>query len=201
MNKYIPISLIIFRFICVPVILLLAYRLGSPARIPVLILMYLGLISDIFDGIIARKLDVSTEKLRRLDSQVDLIFWLAIGFAVWFIFPDIIRNNKWYIISLFVLEGFIYLLSFIRFKREISTHSYLSKFWGITLLLAFTAMLGFRNDGFWFYLCVTVGIVSQLDVILIILILPKWTHDIPSAYHAYLIRKNKKFKRHKLLNG
>ncbi len=49
-------------------------------------------------------------------------------------------------------------------------------------------------------LAVVWGIISQLDVILIILILPKWQNDIPSAYHAYLIRKGISFKKSKFLN-
>ena len=48
----------------------------------VLVLMYLGLISDILDGIIARKQQVSSARLRRLDSQTDMVFWLSIV-ATW----------------------------------------------------------------------------------------------------------------------
>jgi len=32
-------------------------------------------------------------------------------------------------------------------------------------------------------------------------ILKDWTNDIPSLYHAVLIRKGKEIKRHKLFNG
>ena len=38
------------------------------------VFLTLGLMSDIFDGIIARHLGVSDEKLRRLDSNIDQIF-------------------------------------------------------------------------------------------------------------------------------
>lgn len=163
--------------------------------------MYLGFISDIFDGIIARRLNVSTKLLRRADSQVDLLFWISIGFSIWMIYPEFINENKWFILPLFILEGTIYLISFLKFKKEISTHSYLSKLWGITLLLVFTSILGFQEMGFFFYLCVIVGMISQIDVILIVLILPQWNHDIPSSYHAYLIRKSKPFKKWKLFNS
>lgn len=37
-------------------------------------LLSIGLITDIFDGVIARKLNISSEKLRRLDSSVDQVF-------------------------------------------------------------------------------------------------------------------------------
>lgn len=60
----IPYLLILFRLLLAPVILGLGFYGGSESRFLILILMYLGLISDIFDGIIARKQGLSTEKMR-----------------------------------------------------------------------------------------------------------------------------------------
>jgi CDP-diacylglycerol--glycerol-3-phosphate 3-phosphatidyltransferase len=57
----------------------LAYFQGEEARFLMLTLMYFGLLTDIFDGIIARKVGVSSEKLRRLDSQTDLVFLAFVG--------------------------------------------------------------------------------------------------------------------------
>lgn len=77
----------------------------------------------------------------------------------------------------------------------------LSKIWGITLLIAFTSLIGFNYAGIPFYSAIIMGLISHVDRILITLLLPNWTHDIPSAYHAYLIRKGIYFKRNKYLNG
>lgn len=196
----IPISLIIFRLILAPLILCLAYFIGDAARGAIVVLMYLGLISDILDGIIARKQKISTATLRRMDSQTDLVFWLSIGFSTWMLSPEVISANAIPIALLFFFEISKYVISFIKFRKEICTHSFLSNLWGITLLTAFTSILAF-NFVPPLYLAVAVGIISQIDVILIILILPKWTHDIPSSYHANLIRKGIKFERNIFLNG
>lgn len=75
--RTIPYLLIALRFIFAPVIAFLAYFTDENARHLILILMYSGILTDIFDGIIARKAGVSSEKLRRLDSQTDLVFWLS----------------------------------------------------------------------------------------------------------------------------
>lgn len=162
--------------------------------------MYLGLLSDIFDGIIARHLNVSSTKLRRFDSQTDMLFWLSIGISTWMLYPDLIRNNSIPISIIFVMEGMCYFISIIKFKRETCTHAFLSKLWGITLLIAFTSLIGFNHAGTPFYLAIIFGLISHADRILITLILPKWTQDIPSFYHAYLIRKNIDFKKYKLFN-
>jgi phosphatidylglycerophosphate synthase len=197
----IPYLLIAFRLILAPVVLLLSWNFGKDAAGFVILLMYLGLVSDILDGIIARRLGQSTEKLRRMDSQADLIFWLAIGISCWILYPDVIAENKMFVIALIVMECLCYLTSLIRFGKETSTHAFLAKMWGLTLLAAFTTLLATGTAGFAFYLCVVVGLISQADVILIVLILPRWQHDIPSSYHAWLIRKGRPFKKNRFLNS
>lgn len=196
-----PKTLIAFRFLLAPIILSLAYFYGEKSRVLILILMYLGLISDILDGIIARKQGVSSEKLRRLDSQTDMIFWLSMGICTYILFPELIKQNQIAIWSILVMEVLCYVISILKFGKETCTHAFLSKIWGLTLLIAFTSLIGFEHAGIPFYLAIIFGLISHIDVILIILILPKWTHDIPSTYHAYLIRKGIKFKKNKLLNS
>jgi len=166
----------------------------------VIVLMYLGVFSDIFDGIIARKLNVSSQRLRRFDSQTDMLFWVSIGISTWLLYPDLISNNRIPIIAIFILDGMCYLISIVKFGKETCTHAFLSKLWGTTLLMAFTSLIGFNHAGIPFYMAIVFRFISHIDRILITLILPKWTHDIPSFYHAYLIRKGVGFKRNKLLN-
>lgn len=196
----IPQALILFRLLLAPIIFGLAYFFGENSKIMILVLMYLGLISDIFDGIIARHRNQQTQKLRRMDSQTDMIFWLSIGFATYLLYPDLISANSVSIWSILAMEASVYLISFLRFKRETCTHAFLSKMWGLSLLVAFTSLIGFNHAGFPFYLAIVLGLISHIDRILITLILPQWTHDIPSAYHAYLIRKGVNFKKNKLFN-
>jgi len=197
----IPISLILFRLLLAPIILGLAYFVGEESKPLILILMYLGLISDIFDGIIARKQNISSPKLRRMDSQTDMVFWLSIGFSTWILYPTLISDNSIAIWIILGMEISNYVISFLKFKKETCTHAFLSKLWGITLLIAFTSLIGFNHAGFPFILAIVMGLISHVDRIMITLLLPKWTHDIPSAYHAYLIRKEIDFKRNKYLNG
>ncbi len=197
----IPIILILFRLLLAPIILSLAYFIGESAKTIIVVLMYLGLISDILDGIIARKQNISSAKLRRMDSQTDMIFWLSIGFTTWILYPKLISDNSIVIWTILGMEIACYVISLIKFKKETCTHAFLSKLWGITLLIAFTSLIGFNHAGIPFTMAIIMGLISHIDRILITLILPKWTHDIPSAYHAYLIRKGIDFKRNEYLNG
>lgn len=153
-----------------------------------------------FDGIIARKMNISSVKLRRFDSQTDLIFWISAGIATYWLESKLIKQYTIEIIILFITEGLCYAISFSRFKKETCSHAFLSKVWGIRLLVAFVSLIGFSYGGFSLQLAIYWGLFSQLDVILIMLLLPKWQNDVPSAYHAYLIRKGIAFKKSKWLN-
>lgn len=198
--KKIPYLLILLRFLAAIAILFLGFFVGNQARMLIVILMYFGLLTDIFDGIIARKVGVSSEKLRRLDSQTDLIFWLSIGFSTYFLNPEIIQEHWKSISIIFGMEALCYIISIWKFGKETCTHAWLAKLWGLSLLAAFTSIIGFEDAGWAFYLCIILGFISHLDVILIILILPKWRFDVPSSYHAWKIRNGKKLKKSVLIN-
>ena len=61
---------------------------------------YFGVISDIFDGIIARKLNVSNEKLRVLDTLFDLIFYASIISYIFKNKPHLLFNNQFLIFDM-----------------------------------------------------------------------------------------------------
>ena len=185
-----PYLLIAFRFLLAPTILIFSYYTEeSIARLWIIVFIILGLLSDVFDGIIARQMGISTVKMRRIDSQTDLVFWLSIGIACYHLNPELIKVYRYEVIAIFIMEGLCYTISFLKFGKETCTHAFLSKLWGLCLLTAFISLIGFGHGGFPLQLAIYWGLFSQLDVILILLLLPKWQNDIPSTYHAYLIRR------------
>ncbi len=198
--KRLPLGLIIFRCIAAIIIFVTAYNYREWAIPLIIALMFLGLVSDVLDGIIARKYEVATATLRRLDSQADMVFWLSIGLATYCIYPHLIMNTIIEIRILLGLEVLCYVVSLVKFKRESASHAFLSKMWGLSLLAVFTAMLGFEGSGILFYVSLVLGYIAHLDRLLISLLLPKWTADVPSAYHAWRIRKGFEIKRNPLFN-
>lgn len=79
------------------------------------------------------------------------------------------------------LEAAIDAISFWKFGRQACTHAYSAKAWAII------AVLGFGESVYSFPLLFISYVLSWLDVVAIILILPAWQSDIPSCYHALLI--------------
>ncbi len=94
----------------------------------------------------------------------------------------------------------MYLISLARFGKLPSPHAIMSKFWGIYIVIEFTLLLiGIKGDHFTIALCI--GILVHFDRVLIYSLLRQWDHDIPSAYHALILRQGIPIKRRKIFNG
>lgn len=88
--KHIPAALIAFRAFMILVVPILGWYGHGPLLAQVILAATL---SDIFDGIIARRLSVSTTNLRKADSTVDLFFWLSSMASLYLLCPDDVKRN------------------------------------------------------------------------------------------------------------
>lgn len=183
------------------VIVSLSYFQVSSFRMIIVLLIILGVLTDIFDGIIARKLNISTQKLRRMDSSVDQVFWICTLIGAYLICGDFFNANYLKLLILLAVEGLTYVVSFIRFKKEVATHAILSKIWTLTIMGVLIQVIISCNSLMLFNICFYLGVFSRLEIIAILIVLKNWTNDVPSLYHAVLLRQGKQIKRHKLLNG
>jgi phosphatidylglycerophosphate synthase len=155
----------------------------------------------VFDGIIARKYNVSTQKLRRLDSTVDQVFFIAFAIAAYLQCPVFFATHSTKLFVLFGLEASTYAVSFIKFKKEIATHSIGAKLWTLLLVATLIQIIVQCTDVALFEWCFWVGIVTRLEIVAIIITLKSWTNDVPSLYHAIQLRNGKAIRRNKLFNG
>ena len=164
-------------------------------------LLTIGLLTDVFDGIIARKLNVSSEKLRRLDSGIDQAFFISVAIATYIQCPDFFKVNLVKLIILFSAEALTYLVSYIKFKKEIATHSIGAKIWTLVLFATLVEIMAHCKSGVLFECCLWIGLLTRLEILAIVLTLKKWTNDVPTIYHAVKLRQGKEIKRNKLFNG
>ena len=199
-NK-IPLALIFCRLLFGIIILALAINRTPNFKTVAVVLFTLGLLSDIFDGIIARKLNISTTFLRRLDSTIDQLFFMLVAIAAYINCSSFFKENKIALIILLSTEALTYLVSFIKFKKEVATHAIASKIWTLFLFATIIQILNTCNAGILFTITFYMGLLTRLEIVGIILLLNTWTNDVPSIYHAYLLRKGKEIKRNKLFNG
>jgi len=201
MIKKIPIALIYLRLILGFIVLYLSYIKIEHYNYIAILLITIGLLSDIFDGILARKLNVASKLLRRLDSSIDQIFFICVIVATYLQYPLFFKENWIWLILLISSEVLTYVVSFIKFKKEIATHSIGAKIWTLFLFTTLVEITYSGNSVVLFQLCFWIGIITRLEIIAIILILKKWTNDVPSIFAAIRLRKGKEIRRNKLFNG
>jgi CDP-diacylglycerol--glycerol-3-phosphate 3-phosphatidyltransferase len=199
--RHIPLLLICSRLLFGLLLLLLSRMQLTYYPTLAFCLLTAGLLSDIFDGIIARRLGVSTPLLRRLDSTVDQVFFICVAIATYFQCPDFFRNHALSLGILLGTEALCYVISFLKFRKEVATHSIAAKIWTLFLFATLIQIISQCDSGWLYQVCFWTGMLSRIEIIAILLTLKSWTNDVPSLYHAWQLQKGKAIKRHKLFNG
>ncbi|HSD14714.1 MAG TPA: CDP-alcohol phosphatidyltransferase family protein [Flavobacterium sp.] len=201
MKHQIPKALIFSRLIIGFAIIAFSCFHIDNYEIVAITLLTIGLLTDIFDGIVARQLNISTQKLRRLDSTVDQVFFVSVAVATYIQCPDFFASNVLKLTLLIGVEALTYVVSFLKFRKEIATHSIGAKIWTLFLFATLIQIMMQCESTILFDICFWLGILTRLEIIAIILTLKEWTTDVPSFYHALQLRQGKNIKRHKMFNG
>lgn len=195
----IPITLLYSRLVASIVILSLSFCNVSPMLI--VCLSIYAVVSDIFDGMIARKLKISTVAMRQLDTKIDTVFWFSCLFYLCIDHPDFLRSH---IIQLFILvssEIVIIIFGKLKFNARISYHTILSKFWALCLLWFFIDITINGSSYFSFTISFWYGLIVQTEILLIAIILKKNQTDVPFLLQAFRFRKGLEIKRNRIFNG
>ncbi|SUJ27387.1 CDP-alcohol phosphatidyltransferase [Sphingobacterium spiritivorum] len=200
-KKQIPELLIWSRLLMGLILIVMSMLHISDYEAYAITLLTLGLLSDVFDGIIARRLQVSTERLRRLDSGVDQVFFISVAVSTYIHCPGFFHQNSTALIILIAAEALTYIISFLKFKKEVATHSIGAKIWTLSLFATLVELNIHCDSVVIFQVCLWLGLLTRLEIMVIILTLKNWTNDVPSLYHAIQLRKGKTIKRNKLFNG
>jgi phosphatidylglycerophosphate synthase len=148
----------------------------------------LGLLTDIFDGVIARRLGVATDRLRRYDSFADTVFYLAVLVGAWRLFPDVILAHAVGIGLVAAMEAGRFVFDYLKFRREASYHFYSAKLWGLSLFIGFFLLFAFSNSG-GLWLAIAFGLIPQVEGFAASLITPVWVRDVPSVFHVWALRR------------
>jgi phosphatidylglycerophosphate synthase len=184
----IPYALIWFRGLAGIAILGLCVLHASFAPLICTMLLALGVLSDIFDGVIARKLNIVTSDLRLWDSRCDVLFWVCACVGVHLLWPNL-WSKTWIIVALLsALELIPRVISHLRFRKEASTHHIMSKIFTLFLWALLTQVFLTGETGVLFWVTFALGIISQCEAIAIMAILPHWACDIKNVKVAITLR-------------
>lgn len=185
--RLLPLLLVTLRLLLGPAVVFLA--LTHRRGLWLVIAIVLALLSDIYDGRIARHYGVATEALRRYDSICDTIFYLSVAVSAWIVErAALVAVAKW-LIAVATLEVIRYVFDFVKFRREASYHMWSAKLWGLFLAFSSCALLGWGIGGMLLKMALIIGIVSDFEGLAISMVLQRWAHDVPTIFHALRLRE------------
>jgi phosphatidylglycerophosphate synthase len=185
--RSLPILLTGLRALLAPVVVVLS--LWAPLPQAFAVCLVVAFLSDIFDGVLARRFGTASANMRRLDSVADTLFYAACVFAAWHLYRAAITEHLGSLAVLGFLETMRYALDFLKFRREASYHMWSSKVWGIALFAGFFGLLVLGSSGAVVSCAIYLGILADVEGLLISLMLPRWQADVPTVFHALRARR------------
>lgn len=93
-------------------------------------------ISDVLDGFLARKFNLSNERGARLDSIADIIFYGVTAFKLIPSLWGVLTQHIWYIIAVVLSIRIIsYVVAMKKYRRFASLHTYMNKLTGFLIFI------------------------------------------------------------------
>lgn len=186
MKQWIPWTMVLGRAALGPV-MVLGERCGwNGGALAAMVLT--ALLSDIFDGVLARRWKTDTAALRLSDTLADTAFYLCVAAAIGFGMPAVWRQCRTGMLLVFGCEALHFAFDFAKFGRPASYHSYLAKTWGLVLAAAVVVTFATRHVSFWMSAAILLGVLSNAETLTMSLILPMWRRDVKSLAAAWRIR-------------
>lgn len=178
--RHLPFALTTLRLLLGPLALLMAFA-GTP-RWLFLPLLIAGTLSDIFDGILARRLGVATPALRRYDSATDLVYYLFILATMWQLCRTVVTQNLPAIAVILLTEIAVITICYAKFRKYPATHSWLAKFYGLCLLFCLIALLAFDADSWAIITLAIVAAVTNSEIFAMHALSPVAPVDVPCIF-------------------
>jgi CDP-diacylglycerol--glycerol-3-phosphate 3-phosphatidyltransferase len=177
--RHVPNAISAARVAAVPILLALAVAGREFAFTWVLVP---ALLTDIADGWLARKFDLSSKLGALLDSIADTLLLLVSIVGIWVFHRDVITSHAMLcatVIGLWVLENIVALL---RYGRLSSFHTYVSKTAGYLLGIYIGVLFVFGHYPGLLYVAAGWSIVGSLEEFVLLALLREWRANVRGVW-------------------
>jgi hypothetical protein len=113
-----------------------------------------------------------------------LSIYIAVAVVTWHLHPHAIGGRAIPLVLLGTLELARYAFDWHKFRREASYHMWSAKLFGLALFLGCFWLLALGSDDVMLTVAIYLGILSDLEGLLISARLKKWRPGVPSFLHA-----------------
>lgn len=185
MKFSIPIALSCFRIVAGPVLLVQAWTMQ---RTGFVVLFVLALISDWLDGFVARRQKENSPLGARMDSLGDFSVLVALPFAAFRLYPDMLLREYPYLIMVLVCYAVPTGFGILKYGHFTAYHTWGAKFCTITFSLAFLVMM-LGGSSRPFHLLLPLAVLECLQELAMTALLRQRHSDVPTLWHALRLRK------------
>jgi phosphatidylglycerophosphate synthase len=186
MKKQLPNQLSFIRLGSAPVLVAVAWLTGSRAAF--LIVLGSALLTDAFDGYLARRWGAESDLGRRLDSWGDYVVTSAAVVGIWRLWPAVMREEwPWFVTT---LAGCFAIVAYglIRWRRVLGYHTWLAK--GMAIVLPITVIVLLAGwSAVPFHATVILEVLGGFEELAIAVVLPGFSGHMPSLWHAWRHRR------------
>jgi CDP-diacylglycerol--glycerol-3-phosphate 3-phosphatidyltransferase len=122
-----------------------------------------ALVSDIYDGVLARRWRCDTAGVRLFDSMADTVFYLCTAIALWLSEPRLWRSYGGLLVVLLGMEAVRVAFDLVKFGRPASYHSYLAKLWGLVMAVGVIAVFALDRSNVLVPVALVLGILCNVE--------------------------------------
>ena len=167
-----------FRFIAAPGLLWLAWQNHG---IAFMILLAVAFLTDLLDGLAARLTGQVSQFGATLDSWADVITYLTIAIACWWLWPDVVHRELIYVVLIVASCLLPAFAGFSKFGRFTSYHT-----WGVKIAAASMGLslyVMFLGGPAWpFRMAAVICILAAVEEIALTLLLSEPESNVRSVW-------------------
>jgi CDP-diacylglycerol--glycerol-3-phosphate 3-phosphatidyltransferase len=167
------------RILSVPVLIFLTWQHREDAFTWLLLA---ALLSDILDGVIARSFNLTSPLGAMLDSIGDALVMVAGAYGLWEFRPEFVHAQGIYILMVLGLWLLEMLVSFWRYGRLSSFHTYAVRVGAYALGIFVMVLLIWGFNQVIFVVAVAINLCAYLEEFVLLWLLPQWTADVRGVY-------------------
>jgi CDP-diacylglycerol--glycerol-3-phosphate 3-phosphatidyltransferase len=175
MLRFVPNALSSARILAAPLLVALAMQHNETAFTWLLVG---ALLSDIADGLIARRYHLESAIGSLLDSIGDTLVLFTAVYGIWVFHPEVITDHRVPVLLAIGLGLGENIAALLRYRRLSSFHTLLSKAAGYMLGIFIGVLFIFGFQSWLFWLAIVTSVASNLEEFFLLAVLPEWRSDV-----------------------
>ena len=184
----IPNALSLARLLLVPVLMYCAYR---DMETVFLCLLAASLLTDYFDGYLARKLGQVTELGAKLDSLGDFFTYGVMVLGLMWLWPEVFAEESWFLYLAFFFYLIPTITSLLKYGELPSYHTWAAKISAVLMAPAYY-LLVIYGLSLLFRMVVLFHIWVAIEELIITIMLARKFYNVPTFLHAIEIVKRQR---------